>query len=179
MLPGCNRILWISLAAGLLAGAEVYKWVDENGVVHYTETPPEGQQTTPIEVAPPAASAPTPEANAPEAATDTNWYEQWATEQRERKALERRRKEEKTAVRRDEQTHMLEQCAQARGRLEVLEIQCPVFFDGQGILHTACPNQPYWGWGFEGEWRYISDGERASMIAHYQEQLEACEEQGY
>lgn len=181
MFSMIGRVLLIPVAAGLLAGslsaAEVYKWVDENGVVHYTDTPPERQQAEQVEIAPPAATPP-PEASAPEQpATDSNWYEQWLAEQRERKALEKQRKEEKTAARREEQTHMLEQCAQARQRLNVLQTQCPVFVDGQGILRAACPNQPYWG--FEGQWRYIGDSERSSMIAREQAQLEACEEQGY
>lgn len=182
MLSLIGRALLIPVLAGLLAGplgaAEVYKWVDENGVVHYTDTPPERRQAEPVEISPPAATAPPPEASAPEqAATDSNWYEQWLAEQRERKALERQRREEKTTVRRDEQTHMLEQCAQARQRLRILETQCPVFFDGQGILRVVCPNQTIWA--FKGEPRYLSDQERASMIAHYRAQLAECEEQGY
>jgi hypothetical protein len=182
MLSTIGRALLIPVVAGLLAGplcaAEVYKWVDENGVVHYTDTPPERQQAEQVEISPPAATTSPPEASAPEqAATSTNWYEQWLAEQRERKALEKQRREEKTTVRRDEQTHMLEQCAQARQRLKVLETQCPVFFDGQGILRVKCPYDTVYA--FKGDFRYLSDEERASMIAHYQVQLAECEELGY
>ena len=34
----------ILLLAGLAVQAEVYKWVDENGVVHYSDTPPPPQE---------------------------------------------------------------------------------------------------------------------------------------
>lgn len=177
MLSMIGRALLIPVVAGLLAGplgaAEVYKWVDENGVVHYTDTPPERQQAEPVEISPPAATTSPPEASAPEqAATSTNWYEQWLAEQRERKALEKQRREEKTASRRDEQTQMLRQCAEAWERLWILKTQCPVFFDGQGVLRSKCPHESVWV--YEGELRYLSDEERAIMIRHYEEVLEGC-----
>lgn len=182
MLSMIGRVLLVPVIAGLLAGAlgaaEVYRWVDENGVVHYTDTPPERRQAEQVEISPPAATTPPPEASALEqAATNSNWYEQWLAGQRERKALERQRREEKTAVRRDQQTHMLEQCAQARQRLKVLETQCPVFFDGQGILRVKCPYDTVYV--FKGDFHYLSDEERASMVWHYRQQVEECEAQGY
>ena len=36
-------------------GTELYKWVDENGVVHYSQMPPENTQTAEVEV--PAVAA--------------------------------------------------------------------------------------------------------------------------
>ncbi len=50
------------------AAGEVYKWTDEDGVVHYTDSPPEGKPFTTKEVKTPVVPAPAP---APEAATST------------------------------------------------------------------------------------------------------------
>ncbi len=43
------------------AQAEVYKWTDEDGKVHYAQTPPVGADTTTIELAPTPASAGQPD----------------------------------------------------------------------------------------------------------------------
>ncbi|MBA2410057.1 MAG: DUF4124 domain-containing protein [Gammaproteobacteria bacterium] len=58
----------IAVAGGMLlflstAGAEtkVYKWTDEEGKVHYTQTPPAGADTTTIKLAPPPVSAGQPD----------------------------------------------------------------------------------------------------------------------
>ena len=48
------------LAPGaVLAAGKLYKWTDENGVTHYTDEPPAGQQfeTRPVQADPPAAPA--------------------------------------------------------------------------------------------------------------------------
>jgi hypothetical protein len=50
------------------AVGEVYKWTDENGVVHYTDSPPEGKPFTTKEVKAPSVPAPAP---APEADATT------------------------------------------------------------------------------------------------------------
>ncbi len=42
----------------LAAVADIYKWEDENGVVHYTELPPEGRQSTKIKTNHKAPSTP-------------------------------------------------------------------------------------------------------------------------
>jgi len=55
---------WLVLLYGLFccsvigpAAAQVYKWVDERGVTHYGERPPQGQQARPVETTPPAKPA--------------------------------------------------------------------------------------------------------------------------
>jgi hypothetical protein len=173
-----TRMLLISLAAGLLAGAEVYKWVDENGVVHYTDTPPESQQALQIDVSPPAEPVLPPEqAPTEEVGKSDAWYEQWLAEQRERKLREKQQREEKTSARAAEETEMLERCATARRRQETLEKACPVFFDGQGVLRVKCPYET--AFVFKGDFRYLSDEERANMLQNYREQVEDCDAQGY
>jgi len=175
---GC--ILILTLAALSLGGAELYKWVDENGVVHYSETPPQDRAAAAIELAPaPAQPAAADESSGQDLAQgpETAWYEQWLAGQRERKKLEKQQAEEKSLSRAEEQTRLLEQCTTARRRLEILETACPVFFDGQGMLRVKCPHETVWV--HKGELRYLSDEERAAMLRHYRQQIEDCEARGF
>src|SRR5271154_4528090 len=52
-------------AAGLRA--QMYKWVDEKGVMHYTETPPPGKVILPMQAVPRPPSAAPPASKPPEA----------------------------------------------------------------------------------------------------------------
>lgn len=175
-----NRTLLLSLVAALLCGAELYKWVDENGVVHYSATPPEDRSAAVIELAP--APVEPPAAHEPEGQDGTQapgvaWYDQWLAEQRERKRLEKQKAEDQRLSLAEQGTRMLEQCATARRRVEILATACPVFFDGQGVLRVKCPRETVWV--YKGEPRYLSDEERATMLRHYRQQVEDCEASGY
>lgn len=51
--------LWLLLAAlPIAAGAQAYRWVDEKGQVHYTQTPPPGKNAQPVGPPPPPAASP-------------------------------------------------------------------------------------------------------------------------
>ena len=55
--------IWLLLAAvPLAAGAETYRWVDEKGQVHYTETPPPGKNAQVVPPPPPPSAAPNQDA---------------------------------------------------------------------------------------------------------------------
>jgi hypothetical protein len=171
-----TMLLGVLLLLYAPAAAEVYKWVDENGVVHYSERPPGDRQSS--ELAIPTEPEPKSGSAADKAAGPTSsWYDQWLAEQRERKRLERVEREQQSAERGAEQAHMLEVCAEARQRLEVLETPCRAFFDGRGVLRSWCAHQGTWA--YRGEYRFIEDDERADMIRHYREQLAECEAAGY
>ena len=157
--------------------AEVYKWVDENGVVHYTERPPErGVESTEMSV--PATPEPrTTDTGETEQDTAIPWYERWLAEQRERKLAEKQAREATSARKGSEQAQMLEQCVQARQRLKVLETPCRVFFDGRGILRNWCRYETTYA--YPGEFRFLQGDERENMLRHYREQVEECEAAGY
>lgn len=54
-----NRaIAALMLALALPAMAQTYRWVDENGQVHYSQTPPKGQDAARVAPPPGPASAP-------------------------------------------------------------------------------------------------------------------------
>ena len=58
-----TRLLRFSLgvvlaAAPLLAAAQVYRWVDDRGQVHYSQVPPPGRDAQPVGPPPPPQAAP-------------------------------------------------------------------------------------------------------------------------
>ncbi len=69
-------LLFIALGSGLVHADEAYRWVDENGVVHYSDRPVAGAERVDIDIdrgsrtqiAPPAAPVSTPGAAAQPAA---------------------------------------------------------------------------------------------------------------
>lgn len=50
--------LVLGLLPGLAAAAAMYRWVDQNGVVQYTQTPPPGLQADKVAPAPPPSANP-------------------------------------------------------------------------------------------------------------------------
>lgn len=61
------QVLLLLILAVVTAGATIYKWVDEKGVTHYSQTPPAKQKAQEIQ-APPLPSAAT-EGSKPEPST--------------------------------------------------------------------------------------------------------------
>ena len=99
--------------APVASGAEVYKWVDEKGVTHYSEKPPDSGEAKRIEIAPSPSAAPRP---------PVNWKEKEAELQRQRilKARSETPSEAEVAKRHD-------RCLEARRRLDLLAKGRPLY----------------------------------------------------
>ena len=149
-----------------LADSQVYKWVDADGNVHYSDKPPESQPSTEIDI-----QQPVPAGEAPEAGEGEISAEAWLEQQRAAREADRQLKREEKWV---SETGASQQCLNARRMLDLLEIQCPAFYDDQGILRVECPYQPRLA--YEGERRYLEDADRAASITHYREQLRGCDD---
>ncbi len=104
--PCCFIALLLVLAVPV-ASAQVYKWVDEKGRVHYGEKPPAGSK--PSTVKPPAAAP-----NAPAKAQDLQSQE---LELRSRQ-IKRREDEEREAR---DAANREARCSNAKDRLEIAE----------------------------------------------------------
>jgi len=139
------------LVVVLTLGATVYKWVDEKGVTHYSETPPASEQRAKkIEVQPssPAAGA---------EAGRKSWQEKEVEFQKRQAEREEARKQEQAAeaaARRDARIRE-ERCAAAKKNLETLQIRRPVYRLDE-----------------KGERVYLDDPGRAAEIARMKKEIE-------
>jgi hypothetical protein len=55
-MRGLFAFLCLALSTGTLAGAEVYRWVDAEGQVHFSDRPGEGADRVALDVLPPSSS---------------------------------------------------------------------------------------------------------------------------
>ena len=109
-----NRCCPLALAAALCftsAHAEMYRWVDENGVTHFSQAPPASGDATRLEK--PAAD--------PVGNSDTvqSVNEQW--QQLQDRRDERAEQEEQAQEQQDLQARREANCRAARNNLEVLQ----------------------------------------------------------
>jgi hypothetical protein len=130
----CALLLLLAIAwAGSATAAEVYTWTDENGVVHYSDTPRASGEMEALEVeeiyrpgstdayAPPAD----PDSSTPPAGAESDTVSA-AQQRRDEIAKER-------AERRAAQAETEQDCARHRQRLEQMEPARRVFYtDEQG-----------------------------------------------
>ena len=138
------RILLLSLALSPLAvAAQVYKWVDEKGVTHYSESPPPDGKAGKIEIKPQG------EAVAP--ATDWKQKEEAARQQRIQKQQSERQQDDQSqnqvAVRRN-------RCREAQRQLVIVQLPRPVFSVNE-----------------KGEKVYLEDKERQSEIEGWKDHV--------
>ncbi len=124
-----NTIFVILLLSATPLYAGMYKWVDENGVTHYSATPPAGQQAERMR-------APPPPPVDPEAEMQKLRDKEQAME--DRRDVEKLRQEEQ-AQKQAEQEQRKKRCANARKNLETLGLggnRRIVLPDGQ-VIHPT------------------------------------------
>jgi len=132
--------------AALAAQGEVYKWVDEKGVTHYSESPPpDSKKATKVDTGPAVSPAPRRD----------DWKEKEAAAKRQ--GIEKRQAEEfeqkKAAY--DENVRK-GRCRSAQRDLQVLETQVPVYERND-----------------RGEKVYLEDRERSAGIARARQDVAA------
>lgn len=85
--------LTLSMAMGLSAqAAQIYKWVDAQGVTHFDATPPAGQQIAPVDIQKPplsgsVATQPAPEPDARQRAIDNKVKQEVSDAEAKRNAM--------------------------------------------------------------------------------------------
>ena len=119
------RTYWLALALALCAAnaaAAVYKWVDDQGVTHYSEKPPQGKK--PPEV--PIRSQPAPATPQGPQSGPKTWQQQEAEFQQRRVEQEERRTKKQAHDQATAEDRM-RACLDARHDLHALEQQRPVY----------------------------------------------------
>jgi hypothetical protein len=130
-------------------GAGIYKWVDDKGVTHYSESPPEGRASSTLK--PP----PAPPRGAVGAPTPKTWQEKEQEFQRrraERGETETKRETQET----EDRVAKDRRCRIAQNRLQVLQTQRPVY-----------------RFNAKGEREYYDDATRASEIGRVKDEIAA------
>lgn len=129
---------WAVLFCGLLfsplTAAEVYRWTDENGVTHFSQTPPPAGQEAEVEEVPdPATGAAAQQAAGIDFDGAQTDLEESPAAGGEMSAAERRRQElaEKANQRRAQQEALEAGCAQARARLAQIEPSRRVYYENE------------------------------------------------
>lgn len=153
-----RRLLVLALLLGVVlpAEAQIYKWVDENGQVHFTDSPPPNRGER-VEV----------DVQAPPAEPDEGELRRLELI---RQAELRRAHEETMAAKTDrevqEPARRLAACDQARISWYALSQRMPVYWTEDGTLRPHWTNDTY-----RGERRYVADADRAATRAQLEERI--------
>lgn len=145
MSPRWMLLLGLLLCAVPLS-AGMYKWVDENGVTHYSENPPPGRKARQIQA--PPSTDPKP------AEPASTWGERELDFRR--RSIEREQAEEKKRGKEAERVALRkEACLDAQHMLEALSIERPIYRMNE-----------------KGEREYMADGTRAAAVRRMKENVE-------
>ena len=139
-------MLFLGLINVSLTGwGQVYKWVDDKGVTHYTETPPPGGKSQAMKTPP---RNPTGDKMNPQPAAKS-WQEQ------EIEFRQRRVEAEEAKQRQD--------TAEARARREAA-LRRESCIDARHNLQNLLAPRPIYGLDERGERRYVEDKDRPELI---------------
>lgn len=147
-----KRICLICVTACLLLGAapssaELYRWVDERGQIHYSDRPAHSQPHE-IGVRPPTSAGQAPDQRMDKTRRLLNAYEVERQQQREQRAKQKQQAEERRR-----------NCLQARDNLRQ--------YSESGSVYRLDD---------EGKRLYLSEQERAALVArHRQAAAEWCD----
>lgn len=109
-----RAVLLIALLPGLAlaAGSSIYRWVDESGQVHYTQTPPPHQPSEPVRIASPQPLGPSGSATPPQATSPSEFLKK--AEEADKAEAEAKAKAQQAMQEKDAK------CQQAKARIEFL-----------------------------------------------------------
>jgi hypothetical protein len=142
-------VVGLMLVAAAGASAQLYRWVDKDGKVRYSDTPPAGVKATTLRP-PPGSYAPAPAPGDDAAAKDAKKGPLTPAEQEaefRKRQMEAQKSRDKDDQAGRDALAKQDNCARARESLASLE-------SGQRIVRT----------GADGERYYIDDAQRAAEI---------------
>jgi hypothetical protein len=150
-----NRIplAMLMLFVAASAGAQTYKWVDQDGKVRYGDTPPAGAKVSPLQnPSAPASQAPAPSAKDPRKGPLTPAEQEQAFRKRQAAAG---KESEKSDAERRASAEREEACERTREYLRTLQ-------SGQRIMRTSASGERY----------YLDDSQTAQEIAKEQQKIQ-------
>jgi len=147
----CLAMLLLSIAGS--AGAQTYKWTDNDGKVRYGDTPPAGAKVTPVRAPQSAAATPAPESKDAKKGALTPAEQEQAYRKRQADAG---KQAEKADAELRAQAQRSEACERTREYLRTLE-------SGQRIQRTSPSGERY----------FLDDDQVAQEIAREQQARQA------
>jgi uncharacterized membrane protein len=114
----CRLALLALAIVAMPASAQLYKWTDSNGVVHYSDTPPHDTRAEELKLAPTPAPAPLPKG--------ATWQE------RERESAQRRQAQQADETKPAPDANAAQRCAAARSVLSTLDGKAAFLKDKDG-----------------------------------------------
>lgn len=128
-------LLAAALVAAMPASAEMYKWVDDNGVVTYSNTPPTARQPKKIEAVPERVSVYTPDAELSKAMSPEAKRDAKISKLEKQLEAERRARQSATQAHRatptERQSAAYERCVADRG------VDCDAIRNGASASYGA------------------------------------------
>lgn len=151
------------------ASADIYKWIDKDGEVHFSDKPPQDRKSERIQV---------DTIKAPEQPDEGELRRRRLLEQADRDSdLRLKAQQEKAAEKQamnDESSAQEHRCLEARKQLAALRQQLPVYRDNEGKFRVKWKHDTY-----QGERDYLDDSKRPSEIKRVQEEITAnCQNPG-
>ncbi len=149
-------IIFSAFLGGLITApavfSEIYRWVDENGIVHYSEVPPSSNQQAEIRDLP---ATPEEIGEIPPAGIDFDGDGTGGAEAAAAAELKRQQLAESREQLQDEQEALTMACNRARSRLQQIEPNRRVYFTNE-----------------EGETERMNDDQRVAEVAQLHEFLD-------
>jgi len=157
------KILLITLVAvaGMAAFADIYKWVDKEGKVHYSDKPPRDVGSKHMQIEFPDSSRPPDEGEL----RRRRLLEQ-AEKDSARRIEAQRAKSAAERAAREERSAQEQRCLEARKQLAVLQEQLPVYRDTEGKFHAKWLHDTY-----KGAREYLDDATRAAGMDRVRQQI--------
>ena len=146
-------LLNAAAATAYSQGKQIYTWTDENGVVHFVDTPPENPDAREVQV-----NAPTPSSSPPSYDNTAPGMDSETPAEEAAMSYADQKREELAKKRAEYQATQAENatiCNQAKSQLERLEPNRRVYFTNE-----------------EGETERMDDVERTNMVAELKKQVE-------
>lgn len=158
----CKAFLFFSLF--LITGvthAEVYKWVDEHGQIHYGDRPPTGVIADHIDDQPSIS---------PDRTEEGKLRLQRLLEQADKETERRHEKRRVVREKRDRDREVLaiqeKRCLEARIQFDMLKEQMPVYWDAERNLRVSWDRDVY-----QGPREYLDDETRALEVSRVQKEI--------
>ncbi len=159
-MQGVLFALLLVLSPQAASAAGIYKWVDADGVTHYSESSPENAPAREVEIEPP------PVVPSVEQQQRLRQIEQSYDELSRELASQRQARQQRRQAEAEAQRDRRERCGHALIQLRVLEKAQPVYRDEDGNLHTQRSSHSS---TYKGRREYLDDETRKMETIRFQQ----------